>query len=404
MPLAGGMLRVGIPDYQLPKAVLDYEIERILSLGVELELETAVEDLDALFRQGYRAVFLALGAHRGLTLQVEGAELAAVSTGVDFLRSVSLGERKRVGKSVLVVGGGNVAIDVARTALRLGAPSVALTCLESRDSMPAHAWEIEAAEAEGITIYPDCAVGAILRRGEEISGAECLEVTYMAFDEDGNLSLETRPNSDHLLPCETVIFAIGQVPDIDSLRMSDDVLLNSQGFISVDPTTLMTTRPGVFAGGDVIPGSATAAEALGSGKRAALNIDAFLNGQPLATQQEVAVASYEEMNHFYYQPIQRNEIPQAPPSQRIGDFREVNSPTYDPTTARAEARRCLSCGNCSECDNCWIFCPDMAVLKLQGPDRYRVEYSYCKGCGICAQECPCGVMEMIPEDTALENS
>lgn len=402
LPVAGGMLRVGIPDYHLPKTVLEREIERILTLGVELQLETTIEDLDALFLQGYEAIFLAMGAHRGLKSPVDGAQFAVVPTGVEFLGRVSLGERVQVGSSVLVVGGGNVAVDVARTALRLGAGGVALACLESRDSMPAHRWEIEAAEAEGIIVYPDRAVGAILHHSEVISGAECLDVTYMSFDENGNLALETRAGSEHVLPCESVIFAVGQVPDIDFLPKSDDLLVDSQGFISVDPVSLMTSRPGVFAGGDVIPGCGTAAEALGLGKRAALSIDAYLNDEPFAPREKVPVASYEELNIFYHQPSERNEMPQVPPSERIGDFTEVNSLTYDVPTARAEAGRCLSCGDCSECDNCWIFCPDMAVLKLQGSERYRVEYTYCKGCGICAQECPCGVVEMVAEDKADE--
>lgn len=404
LPVAGGMLRVGIPDYHLPKRILEREVGRILTLGVELQLQTAIEDLDALFDKGYEAIFLAAGAHRGLKSPVDGAQPAGVLTGVEFLRRVSLGERVRVGRSVLVVGGGNVAIDVARTALRLGAASVALACLESRDSMPAHRWEIEAAEAEGVTIYPDRAVRAIVHHGEEIVGAECSAVTFVSFSEDGNLTLETRAGSEHVLPCKTAIFAVGQVPDVDFLSKSGDVLMTSQGFISVDPVTLMTSRPGVFAGGDVIPGCGTAAEALGLGKRAASSIDAYLNGGSFAPQEMLPVAGYESLNIQYHQPSERNELPQLPPSQRTGEFGEVNYLTYGISTARAEAGRCLSCGDCSRCDNCWVFCPDMAVLKLPGSDRYRVEYTYCKGCGICAQECSCGVLEMIPEEQAEEGA
>jgi NADPH-dependent glutamate synthase beta subunit-like oxidoreductase len=330
--------------------------------------------------------------------------LSAVSTGVDFLRQVSTGQPLKVGHDVLVVGGGNVAVDAARTALRLGADRVGLACLEHRDTMPAHKWEIEAAEAEGITIYEQRTIKGIASREDEITGVECLDVTYVSFDEHGNPTLQTRPGSQHVLPCDSVVLAVGQAPDLKILCASHEVLVNSQGLVSVDPATLMTEMQAVFAGGDVVPGCGTAAEALGLGKRAASSIDAYLNGVEFRAGEKAPVASYEELNIFYHEPSQQNRLPEVPPRERVCDFREVNPGTYDEREARAEAGRCLSCGDCSECDNCWIFCPDMAVLKTGGPDGYRFEYAFCKGCGICAQECPCGVIHMIPETHAGESS
>jgi len=299
-----------------------------------------------------------------------------------------------------VLGGGDVAIDVACTALRLGADEVNIACLESRDKMPAHRREIEAAEAEGITIYPEHAFKAVLHQDERIVGVECLDVAFMEFDEEGHLTLETHGDSEQIIPCDMVIFAVGQVPDIDFLSTSGEVAVTARGFISVDPVTLATGRPGVLAGGDVIPGCGMAAEALGLGKRGALSIDAYLNGESFAPQEEPQVVTHQELNINYYYPSERHELPHLSAAERSRDFREINYSGYEGPTAQSEASRCFSCGDCFKCDNCWVFCPDMAVIRLNGGQGYRFEYPYCKGCGICAQECPCNSIDMIPDENA----
>jgi len=276
LPVPGGMMRVGIPPFRLPPELIQREIEEILALGIELKLNSRVEDIDGLLEE-YEALFLALGAHRGRKLPIPGADLPGVLACTDLLRQVSLGQEVRLGERVLVLGGGDVAIDVARTAVRLGAKRVEMACLESREEMPAYPWEIEAAEAEGVIIHPCRAFKEIVHTKGRITGVQCLDVTFMEFDEDGHLTLETCPGSEHLLPCDTVIFAIGQDPDLGFL--DGELQITSRRTIAVDPETLATGKPGVFAGGDVVTGTAFVVDAIAAGQRAARSIDRHLRGE-----------------------------------------------------------------------------------------------------------------------------
>jgi 2-oxoacid:acceptor oxidoreductase delta subunit (pyruvate/2-ketoisovalerate family) len=264
--------------------------------------------------------------------------------------------------------------------------------------MPAHQWKVEAAEAEGVVIHPEHAIRAILRQGEQLLGVECKDVSFMEFSQNGCLTLETRTGSDHTIPCETVIFAIGQVPDASFLAVSGEMTLTARGLISVDSVTLASGRPGVFAGGDAVPGCRTAAEALRFGKRAALSIDVYLSGESATTPEEQQPVAYQELNVSYFGPSERMELPHLSATERKRVFREVSYSGYDEPAARSEASRCFSCGECFRCDNCWIFCPDMAVIRHQGNQGYRFEYSYCKGCGICVRECPSSSIEMTPDE------
>ncbi|MEK7787307.1 MAG: FAD-dependent oxidoreductase, partial [Chloroflexota bacterium] len=276
LPVAGGMLRVGVPEYRLPSAIVDREVQDIVDLGVDLRLNTTVNSLDDLLGdhkpgdrkdRPYDAVLIAVGAHEGKKLPIPGADLPDVLVNTQFLRDVRLAELQTsnggdsgfevgslklgvaaqvAGKRVLVLGGGNVAIDCARTAVRLGAASVAMACLESHEKMPSHPWEIEEAEAEGVAIFPARSFKRILEGdGRRVTGVECVNVTFMEFDAEGKLALETEPNSEHVIPCDTVIFSIGQRAGLAFIPDDAGVGVTRQQTIAINPNTFAATRPGV---------------------------------------------------------------------------------------------------------------------------------------------------------------
>ncbi len=377
LPVPGGMMRVEIPSFRLPPELIEREIDEILALGIELKLNSRVEDIGGLLEE-YEALFLALGAHRGRKLPIPGADLPGVLVNTDFLRRVNLGQEVELGERVLVLGGGDVAIDVARTALRLDAKRVEMACLESREGMPAYPWEIEAAEAEGIVIHPSRAFKEIVHTKGRITGVQCLDVTFMEFDEDGRLTLETRPGSEHLLPCDTVIFAIGQDPDLGFL--SDGGLeVTLRRTIAVDPKTLATEKPGVFAGGDAVTGTAFVVDAIAAGHRAARSIDRYLRGERLRgepflppkvelTEEEIA----QRLSLGLASRRPRAQIATLPPSKAKRSFREVEL-GFTEEQARAEAERCLSCGLCSECLECEIACETGAINHEERPLELKVQ-------------------------------
>ncbi len=397
LPVAGGMLRVGVPKFNLPTRVLQAEINRLLALGIEIKLDTPVTDLDLLFTEDYQAVLLAVGAHRGYKPAIPGADLPDALVGVEFLHHARSGRRIRVGKHVVVVGGGNVAIDVARTAFRFGAKQVDILCLERADTMPAHPRQIGAAEAEGIRIIDERAVAEILHEERHISGVRCQQVAALNMDPVGWFTWETRPGSDQVLPCDMVIFAAGQAPEVEFISRAGSVRQTPRGNIAVDTATLMTDRRGVFAAGDATPDCGTAARALAQGKRAAQCIDAFLRGELPAPNGKAPTVTYETLNPFYFSPTVRNSLTGRFAGEHQRNFREVYGTGYDVSTAKNEAARCFSCTQCFECDNCRTFCPDMAIKKLGPGNGYHFEDSYCKGCGICARECPCGSIQMVAD-------
>jgi heterodisulfide reductase subunit A len=379
LPVPGGMLRVGVPEYRLPREIIQWEIEQILAQGVELKLNTRVDDIDSLFEQGYDAVFLAVGTHVGKKLPIPGADLPDVLVNTDFLRRVNLGEKVDLsGRVVLVLGGGNVACDCARTALRLGAKEVHMACLESREEMPAHPWEVEEAEEEGIIIHPSRSFTKIISEDGRVKGVECLKVTFMEFDEEGRLTLETEPGSEHILPADTVIFAIGQAPDL-SLIEGDERIRIKRGTIVVDPNTLATERPGVFAGGDAVTGTAFAIDAIAAGHKAARSIDRYLRGEE-GVKEPVLLPkvelSDEEISLRLADGLAverpRVDIPSSPVEERKADFREINL-TISEEEAIAEAERCLLCGICSECLECERVCGPECIVHEMGEETLELE-------------------------------
>ncbi|MBU0704074.1 MAG: FAD-dependent oxidoreductase, partial [Chloroflexi bacterium] len=370
LPVAGGMLRVGVPEYRLPTEIVDREVQDIIDLGVELRLNTTVDSLDDVFDEGFEAVLIAVGAHEGRTLPIEGIDLDGVMVNTIFLRDVRLDNPPDVaGKRVMVLGGGNVAIDVARTAVRLGAAEVHMACLESYEKMPAHAWEVEATEAEGVQIHPSRSFKRILSNGDgRVGGLECLNVTLMEFDETGRLTLETEPRSEHVIPCDVVIFSIGQRAGLAFVPESAGVGVTRQQTIAVNPNTMAATRPGVFAAGDAITGTAFVIEAVASGHQAADSIHRYMRGDELepGLKPELPVVDLsraeigERIERGEVQVTPRVAMPELSVQARVANFSEVAT-GYTDELAQAEAARCLACGICSECLSCWYTCQADAI-------------------------------------------
>ncbi|HSR10866.1 MAG TPA: FAD-dependent oxidoreductase, partial [Thermodesulfobacteriota bacterium] len=429
LPIAGGMLRVGVPDYRLPPLIVDREVREIIDLGIDLKLNTAVTNLDNLLQQGYKAVLIAVGAHQGRKLPIPGADLPEVLINTRFLRDVSLfnlglpthdyglehpsvphgrpagrpytsdegvnppsndvsSENPQsairnpksyiAGRRVLVLGGGNVAMDCARTAVRLGGSKVELACLESREKMPADREEIREAEEEGVVIYPARSFKRIIDKDGHVAGVEAVKVTFMQFDAEGRLNLETEEGSEHVLACDVVIFAIGQRAGLAFIPESVGVGITRTSTIAVNPNTLAATRPGVFAAGDAITGTSYVIEAIASGHKVAGSIHRFLRGEDMETVSRPDLPVVKMTDHEVQAKIETGEINLAPrvplgvavADQRIG-FEEVTA-GYTEEEAKAEASRCLSCGVCSECLCCYFKCGLGAVNHDMAETREEI--------------------------------
>jgi heterodisulfide reductase subunit A-like polyferredoxin len=368
LPVAGGMLRVGVPEFRLPTSLVNREIQEIVDLGVELRLNTRVENLDDIFTEGFDAVLVAVGAHMGKKLPIPGTKHRDVLTGVEFLRDVRLDEAPPLqDRHVLVLGGGNVAIDCARTAVRLGADKVDISCLESGASIPADAHEIAEAEAEGISLYPGRSFKQIFHENGHVAGVEAVDVKFMRFEEDGSLSIETVARSEHTLPCDTVIFAIGQRAGLALIPEHRGIGVTSQGTVAVNPNTFATSQPGVFAAGDATSGTAFVIEAVATGHEAAVSIQKYLRGDDIEMRDHpqlpvVQMSATEVANRIELGEI--NEQPRVPirtlENEHRHSFEEV-SLGYAEEEAQAEAARCLQCGVCSECLSCYYQCAAGAI-------------------------------------------
>jgi len=365
LPEAGGMLRVGIPAHRLPREILDREIEVITALGVEIKTRmTLGRDLsvDDLLNDGYRAVYLALGAHRGIELSIPGEKAHGVRQGVDFLREVNLTGKTELGRKVAIIGGGNVAIDVSRAAVRLGADEVNIIYRRTRSEMPAWEEEIRAAEAEGVRITYLAAPKEVLTADDRVVGLRCIRMELGEPDESGRRRPVPIAGSEHDIDIDQLIAAIGQKPDLSALKSLTGVNFSRWGTVEVDKVTYATDRPGIFAGGDLQTGPATAIGAIGAGKAAAESIYRYLNGRDMAAGREPIVNATP-----IYRPIPekqprqaRAEMPELPPGERRRNFREVEL-GYDEAVGQTEAARCLNCGYCAECYQCVSACLAEAV-------------------------------------------
>jgi len=413
MPEAGGMMRYAIPDYRLQKYVVANEIAYIRDLGVRIEAgvefgrEAKLEDLQ---REGYKAVFISIGAQLSGKLGIPGEDLEGVFHAVEFLRSVSLEEHIDIGEKAAVIGGGNSAIDAARTSLRLGAKEVMLLYRRSRSEMPALPHEIEGAEEEGVSFNFLVSPTRIIGEGGKIKAIECLRMELGAPDASGRRRPVPIQGSEQRYDVDTVIAAIGQLPETSCIP---PILLDERARgISVDPLTLETRIPGVFAGGDVVTGPASIIEAVAVGKRAAVSIDRFLNGSDLKTGREEEIEETTWVKDW--QKITRKPERYTAPYIDIGrkkvsfeEAAELLAKTKE--DAMFEARRCLECGPCSEClegeglcesdkavvdetsctgcDVCEVVCPTGAIKKNE-MGVAQVDEDLCKGCGICSASCP----------------
>jgi NADPH-dependent glutamate synthase beta subunit-like oxidoreductase len=383
-PLAGGMMRFGIPKYRLPREVLDAEIQRLLDFGVEIQLRTKVTDVQQAMKDGFDAVFLGVGAHIAKRAYIPAGDANKVLDAVAVLRGMEGQEAPMLGRKVVVYGGGNTAIDVARTAKRLGAEEAIIVYRRTRDKMPAHDFEVEEALQEGISIKW---LSTIKEAGESD-----IMVEKMALDDKGF----PQPTGEfERIEADSVVLALGQDADLALLENVPGLVVDN-GLIRVD-AGMMTGHPGVFAGGDMAGNERTVTVAVGHGKKAARAIDAWLRGEAYAPPPKPEIATVERMNAWYYSDAPKTMRPVLDIIRRQSTFEEVLG-GLDESNALFEARRCMSCGNCFECDNCYGVCPDNAVTKLGPGKRFKFNLDYCKGCGICATECPCGAIRMVAEE------
>ncbi len=376
LPVAGGMMAVGIPEYRLPKDILNAEIKVIQDMGVKIKTGvTFGEDvtLDSLKTDGYKATFLATGLHQERRLGVEKEDSDNILKGVDFLRDVSLGNPVSFGKRVVVVGGGNVAIDVALTALRKGAEDVTMVCLEQRDEMPA--WESEITEAleEGVTIVNGYGPSKFLEKDGKLSGIEFKGCTCV-FDDEGCFNPEYNDTDLTKYEANTVILAIGQAADL-SFAEKQGLSVSSGGGLEADPMTLKTPIEGVFAGGDVFYGPKTVAEAIGAGKIAALSIDRYVKGLDLRAgrlfrDNPVMAITEPQKENYDPAPRSRTRMLRLEPQERIKSFSEVRL-GFSEETATQEAKRCISCGSC-----CIQACP-------YGVMQFNHEVTKAVKCDLC---------------------
>ena len=366
LPVAGGMLRVGIPDYRLPKDILRKEISILEDFGIEIKLNTPLSEnltVEDLKNNGYKAIFIAVGAHISMKLEIPGEDLKGVYHGVEFLRRVNLGEKVEVGEKVVVVGGGNAAIDAARTVYRLGAKEVTIVYRRSRAEMPANEEEIEEAEKEGIKIFYLAAPTRILGKESKVNQVQCIRMRLGEPDASGRRRPIPIEGSEFIIDADMIIPALGQSSDLSFLGSHHKFnLVRGRGF-EVDPLTLETNLKGIFAGGDTVTGPDTVIEAMAAGRKAAISIDRYLNGEDMRVgrEGEGSQESEIEVDTEGVEPKKRTEVATLPVSERKGNFKEVVLGFSEEEIIK-EAKRCLACGGCSECMQCVEACKAEAVL------------------------------------------
>jgi len=412
-PKLGGVLRYGIPSYRLPKDILDQEIDNILSLGVEAKTGVRVgKDVRWAELKNFDAVFVAAGAWKSLPLKVPGEDAKGVMSGLEFLQRVNSGQPVDPGQRVAIIGGGNTAMDAARSALRLGAKPL-IIYRRTREEMPA--WEEEVSETgeESIEfIFLSSPVKIVTENGK-VKGVECIKNLLGPIGKDGRREPRPIEGSNFTLPVDAVISAIGETPDFSFLP---EELRQYTGSLPVDETGATGVK-GVFAGGDIIAQPRTVAYAIGSGKKAAMAVDATLRGKNAVEglrsarwgeKGSLSMARYKKggtdgiapevipfsaLNTAYFKRQVRKRKEKLPLSRRTSGFSEVNL-GLSPDSALYEAKRCFNCGVCNLCHNCFIYCPDLAISARPDKQGYDINYDYCKGCCICVEECPRGAISV----------
>ena len=382
-PVPGGMMHLGIPAYRLPRPLLEAEIARIEAMGVTIVLNKKVENLQAEKEAGgFDAVFVAVGAHLSKKIDIPNREAGKILDALSFLREVENGQPPKLGRKVAIYGGGNTAMDAARTAKRLGYEPL-IIYRRDREHMPAHDFEAEEALSEGVKIN-------WLRTIKEIDHTS-FQVEVMRVDERGR----PQPTGEiETLEADALILALGQDTDTGFLTGLPGIRFQADGTVEVGPD-MMTGAEGVFAGGDMVPSERTATVAIGHGKKAARYIDAYLRGTQYQPKAKPPVIGHEQLHIWYRTEAPRQEQAQLPLAERV-DFHEVVQGLSE-EEALFEAARCLSCGNCFECDGCFGACPEHAIIKLGPGKGFEIDLNRCTGCGTCVEQCPCHAMDMVPE-------
>ncbi len=383
-PILGGMMHFGIPPYRLPRHILDAELERVVNMGIAVRLNTKVTDVaKEKLEGGFDAVFVAIGAHISKKIDIPSRDAGQILDALTFLKDTEAGQAPKLGRRVAVYGGGNTAMDAARVAKRLGYEPL-IIYRRDREHMPAHAFEADEALAEGVKIN-------WLRTIKEINETT-ITVEIMRVNDAGK---PEATGEFETLEADALILALGQETDTRFLSNIPGITFDADGTVKVGPD-MMTGAEGVFAGGDMVPSERTVTVAVGHGKKAARFMDAYLRKQPIVKQAKHPVVGFERL-HVWYQTFapKQNQI-QAEETLRVQDFREVLAGLTE-KEARYEAQRCLSCGNCFECDGCFGACPEGAVIKLGKGNRYRFDNNLCTGCAVCYEQCPCHAIEMIPD-------
>jgi len=383
-PVPGGMMHFGIPSYRLPRNILEAEAKRIADMGVKFRYNYKVENIASEKKSGrFDAVFVAIGAHIGKKTEIPARDAGQILDAVSFLRDVDQGARPKLGRRVAIYGGGNTAMDAARTAKRLGVDEALIIYRRDREHMPAHDFEADEALAEGVKIH-------WLRTIKEIDQST-FTVEVMRI-ENGK---PVPTGQFETVEADSLILALGQDTDTDFLKKVPGIQFKDDGTVIVGPD-MMTGAEGIFAGGDMVPSERTVTIAVGHGKKAARYINGYLLNQPYAKGPKHPLVGFERLHMWFKSEAPKRDQPEKPVTQRLNSFGEIVGGLKE-SEARFEAQRCLSCGNCFECDGCYGSCPEDAIIKLGPGKRYRYDYNLCTGCAVCYEQCPCHAIEMIPE-------
>ncbi len=386
-PVAGGMMNFGIPAYRLPRDILRAEIRRIERLGVRITLNHRVSDLQAEKVSGqFDAVFVAVGAHLSRRVGIPARDAGRILDAVSFLRDVAQGDPPKLGRRVAIYGGGNTAMDAARVALRLGHEPL-IVYRRDRAHMPAHDFEADEVLEEGIQIH-------WLRSINSIEGAS-MKIELMELDADGRAHGTGRYET---LQADDLILALGQDSDSAFLKQIEGIQFQEDGTVIVSEH-MMTGHAGIFSGGDMVPSERTVTTAVGHGRKAAQNIDAWLRGTTPASPKKPQLASFEKLRLWYFTTAEQRPQPRRETGERIGGFEEVVKGLNE-SQSQFEAKRCFSCGNCFHCDGCLAACPEDAILRDPAGSGYQIQFDRCTGCRICVDQCPCHAMEMTAEPTS----
>ncbi|MCF7821392.1 MAG: NAD(P)-binding protein [Mariprofundaceae bacterium] len=387
-PVAGGMIHFGIPAYRMPRKELQQEIRRVEEMGVKITLNHRVEDvLGEKAEGGFDAVFIAIGAHLGKKIDIPSRDAGKMLDAVSFLRSVENGEDVKLGRKVAIYGGGNTAMDAARTAKRLGAEEAVIIYRRDRANMAAHEFEADEAMEEGVKIN-------WLRTIKEID-ATTFKVEVMEIDETGR----PQPTGKfEELEADSLIMAVGQDADTGFLKSIEGIEFEWDGTVVINDH-MMTGVEGIFAGGDMVPSERSVTIATGHGKKAARYINGWLRNEPYVPADKHPIVDHEKLRLWYRTEAPQVEQGELSPERRNSSFDEILQ-GFSEKEALFEAKRCLSCGNCFECDGCYGSCPEDAIIKLGPGNRYLYDYDKCTGCAVCYEQCPCYAIEMVQENSA----